>query len=226
MDSHDVILAENLPAESYLDMGNRGFFQAADVVDLAAGPDADPARRTHADFCRPFHGAGPLVEVVRAQLAKRAEGQGWSLSTAVEMHLEVDGRRIDPVVRGLTARFQVPPGANDIWLVSPTTRPSDTMGSGDTRDLGLYIGALHMDDGFGVREVAMDDPLLCIGFHEVEEGCRRWTSDRARLPTALWDGCEDGFFLRIELAGMPVPRWTAPAAEAASTERPRLAIVA
>ena len=31
--------------------------------------------------------------------------------------------------------------------------------------------------------------------------------ERARLPAALWEGCEDNFYLRVELAGMPLPRW-------------------
>ena len=48
LEEHDVILAENLPAESYLEMGNRGFFTESSTVILDASPDA-PAR-THADF--------------------------------------------------------------------------------------------------------------------------------------------------------------------------------
>ena len=87
LDSHDIIFADNLPAESYLDMGNRSFFAEARVVDLDAGPDVDPASRTHADFCRPFHGGGPLVDVVRAQLQKRAEAAGWSLTSALDLHI-------------------------------------------------------------------------------------------------------------------------------------------
>ena len=69
LDSHDVILAEDLPAESYLDMGNRAFF-ADDVVALNAAPDAKVV--THADFCRPFVANGPLIEAVKARLQERA----------------------------------------------------------------------------------------------------------------------------------------------------------
>ena len=70
LDSHDVILAENLRAESYLEMGNRGFFADGSVVALGAGPDAP--MRTHADFCRPFVADGPMVEAVKARLQERA----------------------------------------------------------------------------------------------------------------------------------------------------------
>ena len=68
LDRHDILLADNLPAESYLDMGNRSFFKEADVVDLAASPDSDPSLRTHADFCRPFYASGTIVDAVRARL--------------------------------------------------------------------------------------------------------------------------------------------------------------
>ncbi len=222
LDSHDIILAENLPAESYLEMGNRGFFNEATIVDLAAGPDALPAQRTHADFCRPFVGGGHILDAVKAQLRRRAESNGWVRSEALELHLVVDGQRLDPVVRGLIARFEVPAGAKEVWLSSPSARPCDVIGTGDSRDLGLFISGLRIDDGFEARDVPVDDPLLCVGFHAVEEGCRRWTTGRAR-PASLWESCEDSFYLRVELAGMPLPRWVAPAIGA---ERPRLAIVA
>lgn len=63
LDSHDLLMAENLPTESYLEMGNRGFFADADAISLHATPDAQA--KTHADFCRPFHASGPLVEAAR-----------------------------------------------------------------------------------------------------------------------------------------------------------------
>ncbi len=106
-----------------------------------------------------------------------------------------------------------------------TARPCDILGTDDSRVLGLYISGLSINDGFETRDVAINDALLCIGFHAVEEGVRRWTTGRARLPAALWEGCEDSFYMRVELAGMPLPRWIAPAAEAAAAERPRLSIV-
>ena len=70
LETHDVILAENMPAESYLEMGNRSFFAEADVTRLVASPDASIS--THADFCRPFFAEGPVLDAVRAQLNRRA----------------------------------------------------------------------------------------------------------------------------------------------------------
>ena len=70
LESHDILLADNMPVESYLDMGNRSFFVEADAIALHARPDAE--LRTHADFCRPFHDGGPVLAAVRARLEARA----------------------------------------------------------------------------------------------------------------------------------------------------------
>ena len=70
LESHDVILAEGLPAESYLEMGNRSFFSESGVLDLTAALDAEMLR-THEDFCRPYHASGILVDAVRSKLAIR-----------------------------------------------------------------------------------------------------------------------------------------------------------
>ncbi len=69
---HDILWADGMPAESYLEMGaNRALLglPADDVSD-------EVLARTHADFCRPFHQTGPIVEIVRARLAARAERLG------------------------------------------------------------------------------------------------------------------------------------------------------
>ena len=72
LESHDVIVAENLPCESYIEMGNRCFFAESDVVAFAASPDVAAAHRTHVDFCLPFQSHGPLADAARAKLAARA----------------------------------------------------------------------------------------------------------------------------------------------------------
>ncbi len=211
LDSHDVLLAENLGAESYLDMGNRAFFADGGVVALGASPDADPAQRTHADFCRPFHDGGPVVEAVRGRLNARVRALGWTLDSEDlgGLHLLVDERRVEPVVRGLHARFAVPAGAQEVWLVSQAVRPSDIGYSGDERTLGVYLAGLMVDDGFATRGLALDDARLCVGFHDLE-GDRRWTAGRALLPAEMWADYPNGVDLRVELFMPALPRWRAP----------------
>jgi hypothetical protein len=211
LDSHDVLIAENLPAESYLEMDNRTFFAEAGIVTLGATPDAPSA--THADFCRPFLAGGPIVDLVRSRLRERAMAAGWTLSDGqmAGLHVVADGLVVRPDVDGLAARFVLPADATDVWLVSETGIPSQLGIGDDGRRLGVCLRGLSIDDGLtSRRDVALDDTHLCVGFHACEDGIRRWTAGRARLPAMLWDGCRGQFFLRVDLASAPLPHWVAP----------------
>ena len=208
---HDILLAENLPAESYLDMGNRDFFAEGEVVVLDASPDAAPS--THADFCRPFHAAGPVVDFIRERLAAQASRLGWTVveNPLADLHLLVDGARIEPVVEGLSVRFLVPATAKTVWLMSNTAVPALNGGGADLRTLGVCVGRLVFDEGLGTPQVVLaDDARLCTGFYHIEEGPQRWTAGRARLPAELWAGCRGSFFLRVELVRPALPRWLPP----------------
>ena len=64
---HDVVLAEGLPCESFLDTGNRmAFANSGPIVPLH--PDF-AARTWAADACAELHVAGPRVAAARAMLA-------------------------------------------------------------------------------------------------------------------------------------------------------------
>ncbi|MGE0415587.1 MAG: Hint domain-containing protein [Acetobacteraceae bacterium] len=68
---HDVILAEDLPVESYLETGQRSAFQnAGPVVQLHP---AFTAWSWEAQSCAPLTVTGPTVALHRARLAERAE---------------------------------------------------------------------------------------------------------------------------------------------------------
>ena len=101
LDSHEIILAEGLPAESYLEMGNRSFFGAGDVVALHGNPDGHVP--THADFCRPFVDGGPLLEAVKARLgaASRQAPRGRS-AILYSQPLDVAQRSLIPRVQPLS----------------------------------------------------------------------------------------------------------------------------
>ena len=80
LDSHDILIANNQPAESYLDVGTRAFFTESALVHLDGVPDAARADRTRADLCRPFHETGVIVEAVRARVEARAVRNGWAIA--------------------------------------------------------------------------------------------------------------------------------------------------
>ena len=69
---HDVVLAEGLPAESYLDTGNRGNFANAGGA-VALHPDF-ASLTWDAAGCAPLVVTGPRLEAVRRRLAERADG--------------------------------------------------------------------------------------------------------------------------------------------------------
>lgn len=161
---------------------------------------------------------------MRAQLTTRArlEERGQA-----DLHLVVDGVRVEPRVRGLATRFIVPAGAEVVWLVSSITIPAEiTVGSPDRRSLGVCVGGLTIDDGFGEpRHLPIDDPCLDAGFHAVErdeDATWRWTAGRARLPKSLREKIVDDVFLRVDLAGLAWPRWIAPAARVDEVTLPSL----
>ena len=75
---HAVILAEGLPAESYLDTGNRSSFAHGDVTRLFAdfGSHAqDVASIREANACAPFVVQGAELDVIRRRLAGEIRGE-------------------------------------------------------------------------------------------------------------------------------------------------------
>ena len=220
LDEHEIILAEGLPTESYLEMGNRSFFAENQIVALVESLPDRPVR-THADFCRPFHGEGPLVECVRDRLTARAQELGWFLESPAldEVHLLVDGVCVKPEIRDQQLRFLLRANAKHVWLVSGSAVPCHMPnGNKDTRSLGIGLARLVVNDGFReAYSVTADDPRLCVGFHETEPGPFRWTAGRARLPAELWQDCRDTFFLCIDVTRLPLPRWSPPPAQDGDT---------
>jgi len=67
---HDVLLAEGLPAESYLDTGDRGNFDNGGC-SVVLYPDF-ATRVWEAKGCAPLVVTGPELDAVRCRLAARA----------------------------------------------------------------------------------------------------------------------------------------------------------
>ncbi|ORE93880.1 Hint domain-containing protein [Aurantimonas sp. 22II-16-19i] len=67
LDRHDVLLADGLPAESFFDMGSRGWFEN-DLDDVLANPDLVPPGQH--GRCRDVAVEGPLVEAERRRISE------------------------------------------------------------------------------------------------------------------------------------------------------------
>ena len=138
LDRHDVILAEGLPVESYLDTGNR--------VAFANGREA---RALHPEFevrhwsetCLPYVASGPAVEKAKAALLARAEALGHSVTREPDLHVVAGGRRVDSVRLGEKRYlFVLPPDCRSATLRSRAFVPADMdPASGDRRLLASAL---------------------------------------------------------------------------------------
>jgi hypothetical protein len=72
LDQHDVLLAEGLPVESFLDTGGKAAFVGGNVVTLT--PDF-AARVWEAEGCAPIRLMGREVDAVREHLARRLDAR-------------------------------------------------------------------------------------------------------------------------------------------------------
>jgi hypothetical protein len=216
LDEHDLVLAENLPAESFLDtQGRVGFFDNAEHA--AAHPNL-PLKGLD-DFCRPLVLDGPIITAVRAQLIARMQKQGWSVSEDADLHVLADGVRIEPNMQNEIARFIVPADARELRIRSRRFTPQQFYAkSGDGRWLGVALRSVSIVNGPAVaRTVAIDDAALQDGFSFVQgQGDMRWrwTTGDAVLPRNLWADCQGAFFLRLELASERFRAWQAPSSAA------------
>jgi hypothetical protein len=198
LDAHDVLLAEGLAAESYLDTGNRGCFANGGGF-IEAHPDFSP--RHWAETCLPLIFDGPEIDRMRRRLLDRATMLGHSVTSEPDMHVMADGRRIDPTrLDAMRFAFLVPPGSRTILLRSRSFVPAHTRApSTDQRSLGLCVKDLSIDG----MTIALDDEAhFTDGWHRLERGLgypeQRWTCGAATLPagsrTILVDLAGDGYY--------------------------------
>jgi hypothetical protein len=188
---HDVLFAEGLPAESYLDTGNRRIFtRGAGAITLRP---SSGALKTWED-----HGAAPLatdearVKPVWQRLAARAAELGApvppiALTDDPAVHLQIDGRLIRPAAADQQrCLFILPPHAGMIRLVSRTGYPTEVRPwADDWRRLGVYVSRIVWYDADGPQDMPVDHPALGEGWWAVEHAdhcMRRWTDGDARLP--------------------------------------------
>jgi len=180
LDSHDVILAEGLAAESYLDTGNRAAFFKNGSAHLQAHPDFRP--KHWAETCVPLIFEGAPVEKARLKLRERALALGFTLTDDPDAHVVLDGKRIDPVrLSAERVAFMLPAGGANIELCSRTFTPAHiTPGSTDYRSLGLDVFRVQIDTEVGLN----DETRLSEGWHGLEQGFKhRWTRGRLPLPS-------------------------------------------
>ncbi len=231
LDSHDILLANNLPAESYMPMGNRSLFEEVAGV-LSAREARDEGReRTHGDFCRPVVTKGPVLDFVRQRLLARAREIGWTPSHDADLRLVVDGETVRPLAKDSAAAFRFPAGARDVRLMSHVIPPAPD-GWGDPRALGVMLSALSFSGSLGdeTRQISLDDERIRDGVYQLEDhggGLRRWTNGNFVLDPLLWNGLSGEVSLMVTYDVTTLRGWIAPAAvqKSEAVDRPKLRAV-
>ncbi len=215
LEEHDVLIAEGLPAESYLDTGNRHqFVNGGNVValhgDIAAGSKS-------ADACYPVVESGPILAAIRARLIADIEASEYRLEETPDLRLRVGHRLLLPVESdGTRFRFELPAGDTEGYLQSRVWTPGGVRATDeDLRRLGVRVAAITRYTRRGASAIALDDPALGAGFYGIERGedgrVSRWTNGEALLPRSLLAGV---YALEITLAASGL-YWARPAARPA-----------
>jgi hypothetical protein len=182
LDAHDILIAEGVPAESYLDTGNRTAFVHGGAY-IEAHPDFAP--RYWADTCLPLVLEGPAIAATKQRLLARLTEQGHHIDQDADAHIVVDEMRFEPIRLDETRlAFVLPAGGRDIELRSNLFVPAHTIArSADVRELGLCVGRLQID---GAAVAIGDDANCQEGWHEAEfaEGycAHRWTRGATPIP--------------------------------------------
>jgi hypothetical protein len=195
-ETHEVILAEGAPAESYVECDNRRGFHNAHEFAALYPEDA----RAPFGYCRPRLEAGMAeLAAIRARLFDRAAALGHSTSVDPDLHLVVDGTAVAPqsVADGRHI-FRLDGVADEVWLASRSGVPAELEPlSSDRRCLGVCVQQLVLRDEHLRVEISHSHPALCEGFHEDEEGARRWTTGMGRLPGRFLRAFAGGFTIEV-----------------------------
>ena len=193
LETHDVLIANGAPAESYRDDGNRWLFRNAN------GGWAHPPQEP----CAPVLTGGKLVDQAWQRLLDRAGPRpGLPLTEDADLHLVVDGQRLDAKsCLGETLVFRLMARPETVRIVSRGGAPQELGVARDPRVLGVALWRITLRQGPRLRMIEAEDASLAEGFHGYEaDNSFRWTDGDALLPAALYDGLQGGFELDLQVA--------------------------
>jgi hypothetical protein len=177
---HDVLLADGAPVESYRDDGNRWLFH--NVGNGGVLPPPEP-------YATVLTG-GPIVDAVWRRLLDRAGPRpGVTLTDEPDLHLLVDGRRIDAMTQTKGVHvFRLPARPHEVRIVSRAGVPEELGTNRDPRPLGIALRRVSVRRGTRRRTMEACDARLSRGFHMFEpSNAFRWTDGDAQLPAPLFD---------------------------------------
>ena len=148
------------------------------------------------DAAAPLAVAEAIVAPLWARLDARATSRGYAAADQAELTTDPDLRLLcgdGTVLRPLRQQgdrlfFRLPPGQDNLTLISRTARPADVRGAflDDRRELGVRIGEIGIWRGH--ERSAYTDHLENVaapGWMEQEAPSSRWTNGRGQLSLDL-----------------------------------------
>jgi hypothetical protein len=190
LETHDVLMANGAPAESYRDDGNRWLFHNAN-----SGWEQTPKPP-----CAPVLTGGPVVDAVWFRLLKRAgQPEVLRLTDDADVHLLVDGKRIDAIERRNDLHvFRLATKPGSVRVLSRAAAPQELGLARDPRMLGVAIRRIVLAQPN--RRCAIEAEALTNGCHEFEPNNGiRWTNGDAAVPAKLFTGMNGPGLLMLHL---------------------------
>jgi len=185
---HDILLAEGLPTEVYLNNGKRTAF-------------VNGAKHGNKD-CVPLVLDGPAVHHAFAALLARAKALGYVMTEDPDVHIIADGKRTEPVrLSEKRLAFMLAAAVSSIELRSHSFVPAHgDSANRDYRSLGIRIDRLQID---GTEVSLKDEAAFARGWYGVElppgRPPMRWSRDPTPLPAGtrlvVIDICGRGRYL-------------------------------
>lgn len=191
LEQFDIILAEGVPAETYVDTGNRSMFQNA--AEVAMNPDFGPAKGRPQIVGIKIIQQGPVVEAIRKQLLARAEKMTGACRTVdAALCIEVNGQIIEPTptfAKEGVYRFELPASVGDVHILSRSVIVRDVTvhARRDIRKIGVGLSDICVVDDGGRRELDLQDPTIegMNATQDVHGKAMRWTDGHAIVPANM-----------------------------------------
>jgi hypothetical protein len=194
LDTHDVLLANGAPAESYRDDGNRWLFQNAN-----SGWDLPPRPP-----CAPVLTGGAVVDAVWRQLLDRAcRGRALPLTGDPDLHLLIDGKRVDAFEwRQDVHVFRLQARPRTVRVRSRAAVPQELGLARDPRSLGVAVQRIVLAGARRKWTIDADAVALVDGYHAFEpDNGIRWTDGDAAVPAELFAAMNSPCMLMLHLGG-------------------------
>ncbi len=192
LETHDVLIAEGAPAESYRDDGNRWQFRNANSGWCLPPQPA----------CAPVLTGGAIVDAVWRRLVDRiASRNGPPLTREPNLHLLVDGKRIDAIGRSDSEyAFRLTATPRTVRIRSRAAVPQEVGIERDERVLGVALRRIVLAQPLRQRAIDAKDTSLTDGFYEFEADHKfRWTTGDAAIPAELFAGAQGPCMLMLQL---------------------------